>query len=74
MKPYIHAELSVNKYGGKISDYIEIHNWFDQTKAHHADMRHRAILHNSWGIFLCEQKFGVAITNSVGKVEQVRDI
>jgi hypothetical protein len=74
MKPFIHSELSVRKYGGKIEDYQKIHDWFDQTKAHHADMRHRAILHNAWGIFLCEQIFGTYITNSDGKVVQVRDI
>jgi hypothetical protein len=34
----------------------------DQTKAHVADCRHRLILHNSFGIFLCEQLFGVTIT------------
>jgi hypothetical protein len=27
----------------------------DQTKAQVADCRHRLILHNSFGIFLCEQ-------------------
>jgi len=74
MKPNIHAELSVQKYGGDESDYQKIHDWFDQTKAHHADMRHRAILHNSWGIFLCEQFFGTYIVNSDGKRVQVRDI
>lgn len=74
MKPYIHAELSVRKYGGKLQDYIPIHDFFDQTKAHHADMRHRMILHNAWGIFMCEKQFGTFITNSDGNHVQVRDI
>lgn len=74
MKPNIHAELSVHKYGGQEKDYQEIHDFFDQTKAHHADMRHRAILHNSWGIFMCEKVFGTYIINSDGKKVQVRDI
>jgi hypothetical protein len=74
MKPFDHAQLSVKKYGGTENDYQKIHDFFDQTKAHHADMRHRAILHNSWGIFLCEQFFGTTITNSDGHEISVRDI
>jgi len=74
MKPFDHAQLSVKKYGGMESDYQKIHDFFDQTKAHHADMRHRAILHNSWGIFLCEQFFGTTITNSDQLEVSVRDI
>lgn len=74
MKPYIHAEISVKKYGGKIEDYLPIHNFFDQTKAHHADMRHRLVLHNAWGIFMCEKVLGTSIVNSDGKTVQVRDI
>jgi len=37
-------------------------------------MRHRAMLHNSWGIYLCERIFGINITNSDGKEVSVRDI
>lgn len=74
MKPFLHGRVSVNKWGGKVEDYQEIHDWFDQTKAHFPDMRHRAILHSSFGIFLCEQVFGEGITNSDGKHVSVRDI
>lgn len=74
MKPWIHAENSAKRFGGSPDDYLKIHDWFDQTKAHHADMRHRAILHSSFGIFLCEQVFGTWIHNSEGKKIQVRDI
>lgn len=74
MKPYIHAKNSVKRYGGDINDYIDIHNWFDSTKSAYADFGHRAILHNTFGIFLAEQLFGVSITNSEGKVISVRDI
>ena len=74
MKPYIHAQSSVKKFGGKPEDYLKIHNWFDQTKSHFSDVRHRAILHTSFGIFLCEQVFGTNITNSDGKKVSVRDI
>lgn len=74
MKPYIHAKNSARKFGGRPEDYQRIHDWFDQTKAHIADMRHRAVLHNSFGIFLCEQVFGVNVINSDGHLISVRDI
>lgn len=74
MKPYLHGLISVKKFGGKPEDYQDIHDWFDQTKAFVPDMRHRAILHNAFGIFLCEQFFGTTITNSDGKVVSVRDV
>jgi len=87
MKPLIHAKISSKKFGGIPEDYIEIHNFFDQTKAHIADSRHRMILHNSFGIYLCEQVFGTMkqkgdgtwikmpyIVNSNGKEVSVRDI
>lgn len=74
MKPFLHGKVSVRKWGGKEEDYQKIHDWFDQTKGHFPDMRHRAILHSSFGIFLCEQVFGINITNSDGKTVSVRDI
>ncbi len=74
MKPFIHSRTSSRKYGGKPSDYQKIHDWLDHTKAHVADMRHRVFLHNSWGIYLAEQIFGINITNSDGKLVSVRDI
>lgn len=74
MKPLIHSKSSVKKFGGKLEDYIQIHEFFDQTKAHIADSRHRMVLHNSFGIYLCQQVFGFYITNSDGKDVSVRDI
>ena len=74
MKPYLHAKLSVKKWGGKPEDYLEIHDFIDSTKAHHADMRHRAMLHNSWGIYLCERIFGHNSENSDGRLVSVRDV
>ncbi len=82
MKPWIHAENSAKRWGGTPAQYLKIHDWFDQTKAHMPDMRHRAILHSSFGIYLCEQFFGTHIQikilpkgGGVGfKTVQVRDI
>lgn len=74
MKPHLHAKNSAKKWGGKPEDYQRLHDWFDQTKAALPDVRHRAILHSSFGIFLLEQQFGVTITNSDGRKVSVRDI
>lgn len=68
MKPLIHSKISVKKFGGEPSDYIDIHNWFDQTKGHIPDSRHRLILHNSFGIMLCEQIFGTLIIDKCGNI------
>jgi hypothetical protein len=70
--PYHHAISSAKTHGGKWEDYIELHNWFDETKAHYPDMRHRALRHHAEGIFWAEEKFGVVITNSNGKSVPVR--
>lgn len=74
MKPLTHAKLSAKKYGGLPEDYQAIHDFFDSSKACLPDMRHRAILHSSFGIFVIERVFGTFITNSAGKQVNVRDI
>ncbi len=61
-KPYDHAILSAKKWGGVAEDYLPIHDFMDSSKAHVADMRHRALLHSSFGIFLAERVFGTNIT------------
>lgn len=71
MKPLFHARISARKFGGEPEDYIEIHNWFDQTKAHIPDSRHRLVLHNSFGIFLCEQQFGEMVIKSDGSLQKM---
>lgn len=74
MKPYLHAKLSVKKYGGTIEDYIDIHNFIDSSKACMPDVRHRAILHSSFGCFLVEQIFGLTRVNSDNHEYSPRDI
>lgn len=74
MKPLKHCLISARKFGGDPMDYMEIHEFFDQTKAHIPDVRHRAILHNSFGIYLCQQVFGHVFENSAGKKVSVRDV
>lgn len=71
---YHHSLSSVKRFGGAAEDYYQIHAWFDQTKAHMADARHRALLHSSFGIFLAEQVFGPTLEISTGKQVPVRAI
>ncbi len=74
MKPHIHAKNSVKKYGGRVEDYQPIHNEIDSSKSAHPSMRHRAIFHSAFGIYIIERIFGTTITNSDGKVVSVRDL
>ena len=74
MKPYYHAVSSARKFGGESHDYVEIHSWFDESKAHMADLRHRALRHHSQGIFECERQFGITIVNSDGRTVPVRAV
>lgn len=70
--PFHHAERSARLFGGLPDDYLSIHDWFDESKAHFADFRHRALRHHSEGIFLCESIFGATIRNSDDKQIPVR--
>lgn len=72
--PFYHAERSVRQWGGIVEDYLPIHSWFDESKAHLSDFRHRALRHHSEGIFLCEKLFGVTIENADGKTVPVRAV
>lgn len=65
--PYHHAVSSARRHGGKPEDYLPLHNWFDQSKEHCADFRHRMLRHHSEGIFEAERVFGPTIINSDGR-------
>jgi len=60
---HYHAKSSARKFGGIPEDYYAIHNWFDATKSAFAKVQHRAVLHNTFGIFLAEELFGVQEEN-----------
>lgn len=74
MKPLYHATISAKQYGGKLEDYINVHDFFDSSKQCLPDVRHRALLHSSFGIYMLEKVFGTYITNSDGKNVSVRDL
>lgn len=74
MKPFIHARLSVKRHGGKLEDYMAIHDFIDSSKIAVPDVRHRAMLHSSWGCYLVEKIFGVVSLNSDNRQYSPRDI
>ena len=70
---YYHALSSAKKFGGEWQDYIDLHQFFDSTKAHITDNKHRMVLHNGFGIFLAERVFGpVIVRRSDGKTVPTR--
>ena len=69
---YYHALSSVRRWGGKPEDYIDLHEWFDQSKQIVADPRHRALRHHAEGIFQLQAAFGQTMTNSDGRIVPVR--
>jgi hypothetical protein len=72
--PIVHSENAVKRWGGKVEDYLPIHDWFDESKSYIADWRHRAMRHHAEGIFMAEKIFGAYIINSDGKKVPVRYI
>ena len=70
--PYHHAVSAAREWGGVPEDYLDIHNWFDETKQVLPDQRHRAIRHHETGVFEAERIFGSAITTSEGRTIPVR--
>ncbi len=74
MKPYLHAKSSAKKFGGKPDEYQDIHDFLDSSKSAHASVKHRAVLHSAFGIFLAEKVFGHTRVNSDGHEYSVRDV
>lgn len=74
MKPLQHAQISAKTYGGVWTDYIELHNFLDLSKAACAQFKHRFLLHHAEGIELAVRLFGEQITNSKGRTIPIRQI
>lgn len=74
MNAYKHAIISQKRRGGKIEDYLPLHNFIDSTKELCSDNRHR-ILHTMWGIRrVVVPVFGETLVNSDNKQVYVKDI
>ncbi len=73
--PEVHARSSVKRWGGKISDYIDIHILLDSPKVTMNNNTSRMLTHNIW---FCRQIipmiFGYNITNSDGRSVDTVDI
>lgn len=69
-----HAQLSVDRYGGKVEDYIKLHKLMDSSKLYFASWQHRLFSHNLWFVNVLVELVGDSITNSDGKQILVRDI
>jgi hypothetical protein len=67
-----HAQSSVRRFGGKVEDYLALHDWLDATKETFCDFRHRALRHHSQGVFEAERVFGATIQNSDGTLVPTR--
>jgi hypothetical protein len=74
MNIWKHCRLSVKKFGGKETDYYQIHKFIDSSKLFYFNAKHRLLLHNLWGIEITIKKFGDIIVNSDTKELLVRDI
>ena len=74
MNPYFHALSSVKRWGGKLEDYLPLHQFLDQSKSFVADVRHRALRHHAEGIFLLERIFGPILTNGDGRIVPIRAV
>ena len=72
MHPIIHAKSSAKKFGGTWEEYIDIHNWFDNTKAWYGHSNHRMWRHHSEWVFEMEKVFGMSFVNSEGKTVYTR--
>lgn len=69
-----HAQISARRRGGIADDYIDIHQFIDSTKNLCSDNRHR-IFHTLWAVNeIVLPIFGHQITNSDGKVVDVKDL
>lgn len=67
MKPYLHANMDVKKFGGKKEDYLDIHEFIDSSYHCLPDIRHRALLHNQFGLMMVDRLFGQYRINSDGR-------
>lgn len=72
MNSNYHSRIHAKKYGGVWMDYADIDAFIDSSKSTLGDVRHRALLHSTFGIFMVEKVFGRTITNADGKEVPVR--
>ena len=73
--PLIHSKSSVKRWGGKVEDYLPIHELIDSPKMTMNNNSARLMTHNTWFAYHIVPKiFGYNITNSDGRSVDVVDI
>ncbi|MEY2912250.1 MAG: hypothetical protein RLZZ184_1559 [Cyanobacteriota bacterium] len=73
--PLIHSKSSVKRWGGKVEDYLPLHELIDSPKATMNNNSVRVLTHNTWFAYQIMPKiFGYNIINSDGKSVDVVDI
>lgn len=73
--PLIHSKSSVKRWGGKVEDYLPIHELIDSPKVTMNNNTARMLTHNIWFCYQIIPKiFGYNITNSDGKSVDTVDI
>ena len=73
--PLIHSKSSVKRWGGKVEDYLPIHELIDSPKATMNNNSARLLTHNTWFAYTIIPKiFGYNIINSDGKSDDTIDI
>jgi hypothetical protein len=73
--PLIHSKSSVKRWGGKVEDYLSIHQVIDSPKETMNNNAARMITHNIWFCYkIIPLIFGYNITNSDGKSVDTTDI
>jgi len=75
MNPIWHSESAAKHWGGKIEDYLPLHEKMDCSKAWISDNRHRVLTHTMfWIKEVMIPIFGSYITLEDGKKISVKDI
>lgn len=74
MNYWKHSLLSAKKFNGNATDYLAIHKFMDGSKLFFYHMKHRVLIHNTYGIELCTRKFGETLVNAEQQTIMVRDI
>jgi len=73
--PLIHSKSSVKRWGGKVEDYLPIHELIDSPKMSMNNNSSRLLTHNTWFAYhIIPKIFGYNITNSDGKSVDSVDI
>jgi hypothetical protein len=73
MNSWMHARSTARKWGVNPEDVIKVHEFIDGTKSAFGDVRHRALLHNTYGVWLAQEVFGriLTVTRESGKVVEI---